>query len=58
MQHSVIALRGEEARKAYFDDKELSFSEGYKILMGGVRPSLYMSYQWICLNIFSLVPFN
>ena len=37
MQHNVVALRGEEARKAYFDNKSLSFSEGYKVLMGGVR---------------------
>ena len=38
MQHNVIALRGEESRKAYFDNKSLSFVEGYKVLMGGVRP--------------------
>ena len=36
MQHNVVALRGEEARKAYFDNKGLDFSEGYKVLMGGV----------------------
>jgi sterol 14-demethylase len=59
MQHNVIALRGEEARKAYFDDKGLSFAEGYKVLRGGVRPSLYTSYQWIDLSeYFSLDPFN
>jgi hypothetical protein len=40
MQHNVVALRGEEARKAYFDNKSLSFTEGYKVLMGGVRLSL------------------
>ena len=52
MQHNVIALRGEEARKAYFDNKGLSFIEGYKVLLGGVRPSFVKSYQWICyLNI-------
>jgi hypothetical protein len=39
MQHNVIALRGEESRKAYFDNKSLSFIEGYKVLMGGVRPT-------------------
>ena len=45
MQHNVVALRGEEARKAYFDDKSLGFSEGYKVLMGGVRPNLVTSCQ-------------
>jgi hypothetical protein len=45
MQHNVIALRGEEARKAYYDNKGLSFTEGYKVLMGGVRSSLVTSYQ-------------
>ena len=40
LQHNVVALRGEEARKAYFDNKDLNFVEGYKVLMGGVRPSL------------------
>jgi hypothetical protein len=38
VQHSVVALRGEESRKAYFDNKNLSFTEGYKVLMDGVRP--------------------
>ena len=38
VQHNVVALRGEEARKAYFDNKSLSFTEGYKVLMGGVSP--------------------
>ena len=45
MQHNVIALRGEEARKAYYDNKSLSFIEGYKMLMGGVRLSLVSSHQ-------------
>ncbi|KAJ3502212.1 hypothetical protein NLJ89_g8989 [Agrocybe chaxingu] len=35
LQHQVVALRGEEARKAFFDTKSLDFIEGYKILMGG-----------------------
>ena len=43
MQHNVVVLRGSEARKAYFDNKSLSFSEGYKVLMGGVRLSLVIS---------------
>ncbi|KDR74009.1 hypothetical protein GALMADRAFT_71675 [Galerina marginata CBS 339.88] len=36
LQHQVVALRGEEARKAFFDTKSLDFIEGYKILMGAV----------------------
>ena len=59
MQHNVIALRGEEARKAYFDNKSLSFAEGYKVLMGGVRLSFVTSYQWICSSEYlSLGPFG
>jgi hypothetical protein len=38
VQHSVVALRGEESRKAYFNNKNLSFTEGYRVLRGGVRP--------------------
>ncbi|KAJ3502210.1 hypothetical protein NLJ89_g8990 [Agrocybe chaxingu] len=34
LQHQVVALRGEEARKAFFDTRSLDFTEGYKILMG------------------------
>ena len=41
MQHNVIALRGEEARKAYFENKSLNHTEGYKVLMGGVRLVTY-----------------
>jgi hypothetical protein len=37
IQHNVVALRGEEARKAYFDNKDLNLIEGAKVLMGGVR---------------------
>ena len=56
MQHTVVALRGDEARKAYFDNKRLNFIEGYKVLLGGVRPSLE-SYQRICqLNISHQAP--
>ncbi|KAF8155590.1 cytochrome P450 [Crassisporium funariophilum] len=35
LQHDVVAMRGEEARKAFFESKSLDFLEGYKILMGG-----------------------
>lgn len=36
-QHSVAAVRGSKARKAFFDDRRLDSIEGYKILMGAVR---------------------
>jgi hypothetical protein len=36
-QHSVTAVKGVSARKAFFDDKNLNFTEGYIILMGAVR---------------------
>ena len=43
-QHTVVATRGDEARKAFFDNKSLSLQEGYKILMGAVRiPKLFGS---------------
>ncbi|TFK66690.1 hypothetical protein BDN72DRAFT_131613 [Pluteus cervinus] len=34
LRYTVVAIRGEEGRKAFFDNKSLNFSEGYKILMG------------------------
>ncbi|QRW22056.1 cytochrome P450 family protein [Rhizoctonia solani] len=33
--HNVVALRGEEARKAFFGRGDLSFTEGYLLLFGG-----------------------
>jgi sterol 14-demethylase len=35
-QHSVTAVKGVGGRRAFFDDRSLSFTEGYKILMGAV----------------------
>ncbi|KAH7316408.1 cytochrome P450 [Rhizoctonia solani] len=35
LKHQVVALRGEEARKVFFDKKDLSFTEGYRLLFGG-----------------------
>ncbi|KEP51010.1 cytochrome P450 family 6 protein, partial [Rhizoctonia solani 123E] len=34
LKHQVVALRGEEARKVFFDRKDLSFTEGYNLLFG------------------------
>jgi len=42
LQHKVIALAGEDARKVFLSSPHLSFSEGYRILLGAVRISL----QW------------
>ncbi|KAG8743137.1 hypothetical protein FRC10_000354 [Ceratobasidium sp. 414] len=36
LKHRVVALKGEEARKAFFERRDLSFSEGYRLLLGAV----------------------
>ncbi|CAE6465073.1 unnamed protein product [Rhizoctonia solani] len=33
--HDVVAMRGEEARKAFFSRSDLNFTEGYQLLFGG-----------------------
>ncbi|GBE78810.1 hypothetical protein SCP_0200070 [Sparassis crispa] len=35
LQHTVVALSGEEARKVFFNDKRLNFNEGYRLFLGG-----------------------
>jgi len=40
LHHNVVALAGEDARRAFFSSRQLSLDEGYKILMGAVRASL------------------
>ena len=40
LHHNVVALTGEDARRAFYSDPHLNFNEGYKILMGAVRVSL------------------
>ena len=37
LHHNVVALTGEDARRAFFSNSHLSFYQGYKILMGAVR---------------------
>jgi sterol 14-demethylase len=39
-QHTVVAMSGEEARKTFFNEKRLSFTQGYQLLMGGVSQIL------------------
>ncbi|QRV94605.1 cytochrome P450 family protein [Ceratobasidium sp. AG-Ba] len=34
LQHNIVAVRGEEARKVFFDRRDLSFTEGYRLLFG------------------------
>ncbi|KAG6863637.1 hypothetical protein C0991_004519 [Blastosporella zonata] len=35
LQHSVVALTGEEARKIFFSDQSMRLGEGYRLLVGG-----------------------
>jgi cytochrome P450 len=35
LQHRVVTVSGEKARRGFFNDPSLDFIEGYKILMGG-----------------------
>ena len=37
LNHTVVALTGEDARQAFYSNSQLHFDEGYKILMGAVR---------------------
>ena len=40
LQHNVIALAGEDARRAFFSNHHFAFDEGYKIFFGVVRVPL------------------
>ena len=51
LQHQVVALRGEEARQAFFDSKSLNFTEGYKILLGAVRRIRSLYFEMVGLNL-------
>ena len=39
LHHTIVALGGEDARRALFSNPHLNVSAGYKILMGAVRVS-------------------
>jgi sterol 14-demethylase len=43
LYHDVVALAGEDARRAFFSNPHIDMDEGYKILMGAVRVSLSRS---------------
>lgn len=36
LQHTVVCISGEEGRKVFHNDKDLDFTQGYQILLGGV----------------------
>ncbi|KAJ7465106.1 cytochrome P450 [Mycena latifolia] len=35
LQYHVVVMHGDDARKAFFNDKGLNLNEGYRLLMGG-----------------------
>jgi hypothetical protein len=39
LHHNVVALGGEDARRAFFSNPHLNLSEGYKVLKGAVHVS-------------------
>ena len=39
LHHNIIALTGEDARRAFFSNPHLNLNQGYMILMGTVRVS-------------------
>ncbi|KDR74057.1 hypothetical protein GALMADRAFT_141795 [Galerina marginata CBS 339.88] len=47
LQHQIVALRGEEARKVFFDTKNLDFLEGYKLFMGAAPRLRDISVQTV-----------
>ncbi|KAF8993227.1 cytochrome P450 [Cyathus striatus] len=55
LQYSVVAIRGDEARKAFFHDKNLNFTEGYKILVGSVRRNYVLGEHHLFLP-FAVLP--
>ncbi|KAG5651880.1 hypothetical protein H0H81_007074 [Sphagnurus paluster] len=40
MQHRIVAVAGESARKVFFNEKGLDLEEGYGVLMGG-KPKMH-----------------
>ncbi|KIM88310.1 hypothetical protein PILCRDRAFT_253602 [Piloderma croceum F 1598] len=36
LQHKVVAMSGEASRITFFNEKDLDFSQGYRLLMGGL----------------------
>ena len=42
LQHTVVAVSGEEGRKVFHNDKYLDFTQGYQILLGGVRSCIFL----------------
>lgn len=42
-KHQVVAMSGTEARRTFYHDAQLDFSQGYRLLMGGVSQILNIS---------------
>ena len=40
LHHKIVALTGEDARRVFYSNPHLDFSQGYKILVGAVRVPL------------------
>jgi hypothetical protein len=36
LQYQIVAVSGDEARKTFYNDKDLNFEQGYCLLRGGV----------------------
>jgi hypothetical protein len=52
-QHKVVVVAGDEARKTFFNDKDLSFEQGYRLLRGGVSQLHWMAWISVKLTISS-----
>jgi hypothetical protein len=50
IQYQVVAMSGEEAGKTFFNEQGLNFTEGYRLLMGGV--SHVLKLHTLQVNIF------
>ena len=50
LHHNIVALGGEDGRRAFFSNPHLKVGEGYKVLMGAVRVSPAMPKCFIDLG--------
>jgi hypothetical protein len=50
LHHDIVALGGEDGRRAFFSNLHLKLSEGYRVLMGAVRVSPAMPKCFIDLG--------
>jgi len=52
-QYQVVAMSGEEARKVFFNEKNLNFTEGYRLLMGAVSEFSIRTVYCLGFNLFT-----